>query len=101
MSKFDKESLKTLQDLCKIRLTEKEEAEFLKKLKQVLDYVELLEEVDTVNVNVCDYVLKDAQQNVFREDEVESSLDKEAFLSNAPDQISSMVKVPAILFQQE
>lgn len=101
MSKFDKESLNNLQDLCKIKLTEKEEIEFLNKLKQVLDYVELLKEIDTENVNTCNYVLKDMQQNIFREDEVKSTLERDAFLSNAPDQIAGMVKVPEILSQKD
>jgi aspartyl-tRNA(Asn)/glutamyl-tRNA(Gln) amidotransferase subunit C len=101
MSKFDKDSLKNLQDLCKIKLSEKEEIEFLNKLKQILDYVELLEEINTENVNACNYVLKDMQQNIFREDEIEITLDRETFLSNAPDQIAGMIKVPEILSQKD
>lgn len=101
MSNFDKESLNNLQNLCKIKLTKKEEEEFLKKLKQILDYVELLKEVDTKDIKACNYVLKDMQQNIFREDEVESMLDRDVFLSNAPDQISGMIKVPEILSQKE
>ncbi len=101
MSKFDKEALKNLQDLCKIKLTEKEEIEFLNKLKQVLDYVELLQEVNTENVNACNYILKDMQQNIFRDDVVMSTLDRQLFLSNAPDQIAGMIKVPQILSQKD
>lgn len=101
MSKFDKESLKNLQDLCKIKLTQKEETEFLNKLKQVIDYVELLDELDTEDVSACNYVLKDMQQNIFREDVVESTLDRESFLSNAPDQLAGMIKVPEILSQKD
>lgn len=101
MSKFDKESLNNLQDLCKIKLTPKEETEFLNKLKQVLDYVELLKEVDTENVNACNYVLKDMQQNIFREDVVDSTLNRDVFLANAPDKIAGMVKVPEILSHKD
>lgn len=101
MSKFNKESLKDLQNLCKIKLTEQEEMEFVKKLKQTLDYVELLEEIDTENINICNYILKDYQQNILRDDVIESTFDKEIFLSNAPDQISKMIKVPEILSQKD
>lgn len=101
MSNFDKESLNNLQDLCKIKLNPKEEEEFLKKLKQVLDYVDLLEEIDTENAVACNFILKDMQQNIFRKDEVLSTLDRDLFLSNAPDQIASMIKVPPILSQKD
>jgi len=100
MSYFDKRSLKNLQKLCKIKLNEKEELEFINKLKQILDYVELLKEVNTENINTCNYVLKDMQQNIFREDEIESTLDKDVFLSNAPKQISGMIEVFEILSKE-
>ena len=101
MPSFDKDSLNNLQNLCKIKLTDSEELEFLKKLKEILDYVELLKEVNTENVNPCNYVLKDMQQNIFRSDEVNFMLDREAFLSNAPDQLSGMIKVPEIISQKD
>jgi len=97
MSKFDKKALENLQDLCKIKLKEKEIAKFAEDLKKIIDYVELLNEVDTKNIETCNYVLMDFQKNVFREDEVKNTLDKDRFLANAPDQIASMIKVPQIL----
>jgi aspartyl-tRNA(Asn)/glutamyl-tRNA(Gln) amidotransferase subunit C len=101
MSNFDKESLNNLQDLCKIKLTKSEEIEFLEELKQILDYVELLKEIDTKDTRTCNYILKDMQQNIFREDEIKPMLDRKIFLSNAPDQIASMIKVPEVLSQKK
>lgn len=96
MTNFDKNEIKNLQNLCKIKLTQEECENFLKDLKQIIDYIETLNEVDTKNVKSCSYILMDFQKNVFRKDEIKKSLDRENFLSNAPDQIASMIKVPEI-----
>ncbi len=97
MSNFNKEEIENLQDLCKIKLTQAEKENFLKDLKQIIDYVETLNEINTQNVETCNYVLMDFQKNVFRRDELKKTLEKEKFLSNAPDTIASMIKVPQII----
>lgn len=101
MSDFDKDSLDALQDLCKIKLTPQEVEDFSSKLKMILDYVEKLDEIDTKGVDPCNYVLMDMQKNVFREDVVKNSLEREDFLKNAPDQVAAMIKVPEILPSSE
>ena len=97
MSNFDKAAIENLQDLCKIKLTQTEQENFLKDLKKIIDYIETLNEVDTKNVETCNYVLADFQKNVFRKDEIKKPMDREKFLSNAPDKIASMIKVPEII----
>jgi aspartyl-tRNA(Asn)/glutamyl-tRNA(Gln) amidotransferase subunit C len=101
MSEFDSESLSNLENLCKIKLTGAEKVEFVKKLKKILSYVEQLNEVDTDNVNACNYVLMDMQKNVFREDIDKNTLDRDTFLKNSPNHIAGMIKVPEILSQKE
>jgi aspartyl-tRNA(Asn)/glutamyl-tRNA(Gln) amidotransferase subunit C len=101
MSHFDSKSLSNLEDLCKIKLTDSEKEEFLKKLKKVLDFIEELKEVDTENVDACSYVLMDMQSNVFREDVIDNSLNRNAFLANSPDHIAAMIKVPEIINQKD
>jgi len=39
----------------------------------------------------------DMQKNVFREDIVKNTLEREKLLENAPDKIGGMIKVPSIL----
>lgn len=97
MSNFDEASIENLQNLCKIKLTQKEKENFLKDLKQIIDYIETLNEVDTKNIDTCNYVLQDFQKNVFRKDIIKKSLDRDKFLSNAPDKIASMIKVFEII----
>jgi len=97
MTKLSKESLKNLQKLAKLRLTQREEQGLLDNLQRFLDYVELLSEVDTKDVPCCNHVSQVQVQNVFREDEVGKLFDREEFLDNSPDQISGMIRVPPIM----
>ena len=97
MSDFDKKVLENLEKLCRIKCTQEEEEKLLNSLSRILDYVEQLSEVDTENVPPCNYVLKDMQKNVFRKDEVKTTLSRDAFLSNSPKHIGGMIKVPPVL----
>ena len=100
MSDFNKKILANLERLSKIKLTENEEADFTIALKQIIDHIELLNEVDTKDIKSCNYVLLEMQQNVMREDTAENTLSRETFLENSPDQISGMVKVPSVINQE-
>ena len=97
MSKFEKENLKNLEKLCRIRCSEEEEEKLLVGLKQIIEYIDLLNEVDTKNTPTCQHVLQNAKHTPLREDTVANTLSTEEFLSAAPDQIGGMVKVPPVL----
>ena len=47
MSQFDKETLKNLERLSRIKCTPEEEEEIVESLKKILDYVDRLSEVNT------------------------------------------------------
>ena len=98
MAKLDKETILRLTRLCRIDCTEEEQEALLNDLKQILDYFEQLEQVDTTNVPPCNHVLEN-MANVMREDEVGEVLDREAFLANAPSHIGGMVRVPPVMKQ--
>lgn len=97
MSKFDHASLKNLEKLCRIQCSPKEEANFIESLNQILDYVELLSEVDTSQVSNRSHILKDIATPYLREDKVEKTLTREEFLENAPQKIGGMIQVPLII----
>ena len=65
-------------------------------LKRILDFIDLLDQVDTEGVPTCDFVLKNHRQ-LLREDRVEEILPRDEFLKNAPDHMGGMVKVPPII----
>jgi aspartyl-tRNA(Asn)/glutamyl-tRNA(Gln) amidotransferase subunit C len=97
MNNFDKKALKTLEKLSRIKCTPDEEQALLEGINKILDYAELLDEVDTTGVSPCNFVLQELQQNVMREDVIEDIIPTNLFLANAPDQIAGMIKVPSIL----
>ena len=97
MSRFDNEALMNLEKLCRIKLTPQEEKAFLEQLKQIIDYVDQLSEIDTTEVQTCNYIQKDMQENIFREDIVKQTLTLDEFLSNCSEQTAGMIKVPPIL----
>lgn len=66
-------------------------------MTRVLEYVSLLDEVNTDDVKPCTYVLKEMLQNTMRDDRIDQVLPRETFLANAPDQIGGMIRVPPVL----
>jgi aspartyl-tRNA(Asn)/glutamyl-tRNA(Gln) amidotransferase subunit C len=100
MATINKETIATLTRLSRIKCTEKEQAELLSNLNQMLDYFELLNEIDTHDVPVCNHVLEQVC-NVMREDLVGETMPRELFLANAPSQIGGMIRVPPVIKSKE
>jgi aspartyl-tRNA(Asn)/glutamyl-tRNA(Gln) amidotransferase subunit C len=97
MAKFDSKSLEHLKKLCRIQCTEEEDRDIMNNIDRVLNYAEQLNEIDTSNTKTCRYVLRGMQRGQMREDEPKDLLPRDQFLSNAPDQIGGMIRVPPIL----
>ena len=97
MNNFDKQSFKDLEKLCRIKCTPEEETRLLADFQKILHFVEQLKEVDTEGVETCSFILKELLQNVMRNDNDVKTMATDLFLSNAPDQVAGMVKVPSIL----
>lgn len=96
MSHLDKETLKTLTKLCRIQCDEEAIEKLHKNLKSILNYMDLLKEVDTEDVPECNHVLESVQ-NVMREDKTEETLDRETFLANSPSHVGGMIRVPPVI----
>jgi len=97
MANFDSQTLEHLKKLCRIDCTEEENREILNSLGRILEYVVQLNEVPTEDTASCRYVLRGMLKNQMREDEVKDLLPRDQFLSNAPDQIGGMIRVPPVL----
>lgn len=96
MTDFTQEELETLETLARIRLSPNERAAFTANLKNVLEYVQVLQQADTENVPPCSHVIPNTYAPL-REDVVEDQLTKDEFLKNAPDHVGGLLKVPPIL----
>ncbi len=81
--------------LSRLSLTDTELDTFTHQLQDILEYIEMLEEVDTENVEPMVHAIE--QQNIFREDEICDSLPRDEALKNAPATDGSYFLVPPIL----
>lgn len=85
-----------LTKLCRIECSLSEQASLKKDLTNILGYIQSLNEVDTSNVKPCIHVLESVH-NIMRDDIIGSTMSREAFLENAPQSISGMIRVPLVL----
>lgn len=61
----------------------------------ILDYVDTLKQVDTTGVPATSHAI--TLTNAFREDELQSHLDPEAALANAPEKEDGAFAVPKVI----
>jgi len=88
--KIDQDQVKKVAKLSRLELSE-----FTGQLSAILDYVEKMNELETVNVEPLAHCLP--INNVFREDSVKESLGTEKTLANAPQRDEEFFRVPKIL----
>jgi aspartyl-tRNA(Asn)/glutamyl-tRNA(Gln) amidotransferase subunit C len=81
--------------LGRLVLTEEELGKMTSQLGAILQYMELLAEVDTEDVEPMAHPL-DAS-NVFREDKAQPSLNRDEALASAPHRDDECYLVPAVL----
>lgn len=100
MSELTEDTVRWISELSRIHVSDEDVAKLFKDLSQILEYVNLLDELDTEGVPACNQVLGDISMPM-RDDEVEKRIPRERFLSNAPDQIGGMVRVPQVIQKGE
>ena len=93
--KVTEKDIQTVASLSRLKISAEESAEVMNQLDKFLNYVENLQSIDTENIQPTTYAL--SMQNVFREDVVKKSLDRELALSNAPLKEDGYFKVPRVL----
>jgi aspartyl-tRNA(Asn)/glutamyl-tRNA(Gln) amidotransferase subunit C len=84
-----------IAELARLEFSEKELDNFTHQLNEILSYVEKLNELDTENVEPLSHPVENT--NVFRDDEVKTSVPREKALKNAPDKNESFFKVPKVI----
>lgn len=99
MSDLDKESIRVLSKLCRIEITDDEAESLFQSLKRVLDYVSQLKEVDVSDLSPHSHI-EEQGVDLLRSDEVKDHLPRDVFLSNAPDQVGGMIRVPPVIKPQ-
>lgn len=98
MTDLNENIIHHLSRLCQIKLSQEESTHLFKDLKKVLDYMEQLKELDVDSLSLPAH-LEPVQEASLREDVVGKTLPRSDFLSNAPDHVGGMVRVPTIIKQ--
>ncbi len=93
--KVTEQDIKTVASLSRLKIRPDESARVIEQLDEILNYVDILKSIDTDKISPTTYALP--MQNVFREDIVKPSLDRDLALSNAPLKEDGYFKVPRVL----
>ena len=86
------ELVRYVANLSRIKLDEKQEEKMQSELAAVIEYMEVLNQLDTENVEPLSHVF--SITNVMRNDEVKPSYDRDELLKNAPDHTDETFIVP-------
>ena len=81
--------------LARLNLTDDEKEQFEKQVGSIINYIDKLNELDTSSIEPTAHVLPIS--NVFREDELKTSLPREKALQNAPEKDDGFYRVPKII----
>ena len=92
---ISREEVQYIARLARVGLAEADIARFQEQLSSILDYFQVLRQVDTEGVPPTTHTLP--LQNVMREDIPRSPFDKEAILANAPLREGDYFRVRAVL----
>jgi aspartyl-tRNA(Asn)/glutamyl-tRNA(Gln) amidotransferase subunit C len=96
MSKLSRDDVLKLAALSKLRLSEAEIERLRAELSEILNYVEILDQVDTEGLEPTYQVT--GLKNVMREDELETyGYETADLLKNAPDVQDGQFKVKRVL----
>ena len=90
-----KEEILHIAKLADLTINENEIDEYAKNLEDILDFMKILDSVNTDNVEESIGTLNNV--NVFRKDEIKEFEDKEALLQNAPEKENNMFKIPKVI----
>ena len=90
-----KKDVEYVAALAKLALTEEERDRLTEDFCGILEHLNRLNSLDTGSVQPMACVLP--YNNVFREDAVEPSMDREKVLENAPDSLNGCFRVPRVI----
>ncbi len=90
-----KMDIENVARLARLELSEEEKVTFGNQLEQILTYMEQLNRLDTSGVEPTSHAIP--IYNVFRADEIRSSVPQEEVLGIAPDEEDGHFKVPRII----
>ena len=95
MTNISTSDIQHLASLSSLALADDEVDGLRQDLENIIGYIEQLGELDTAGVEPTYQVT--GLENIWREDEVQSGVSREALLNLAPEKQNNQVKVPQVL----
>jgi aspartyl-tRNA(Asn)/glutamyl-tRNA(Gln) amidotransferase subunit C len=95
MPEITRETVQKIARLANLNLTGVEQDTYAGQLEKILEYVHKLNQLDTTGVPQTSHALP--LQDVWREDVVTPSLDRDEVLAEAPDPSGGCFRVPRII----
>jgi aspartyl-tRNA(Asn)/glutamyl-tRNA(Gln) amidotransferase subunit C len=92
---IDTKTVKHIATLVRLGISEVEAEKFSGQFSSIIDYFNMLNEVDTDTVPPASDIVN--AENVLREDVIQPSMSREEFLKNAPQSERGYIKVPTVL----
>ena len=99
MPHITREQVERVASLARLSLTDDEAERMAEELDRILEFVEVLEQVDTEGVEPTSHVMP--LQTPLREDRAVESLDPELALANAPLREGTAFVVPKVIEGEE
>lgn len=96
--KVDEKLVKEIATLARLDLSHEETTMFVSQFKDILDYVSILNEVNTEDVPPA--YLSSTNKSVMREDQIEDCVPTEEFLANVPESKDGYVVIPRVHIEQ-
>jgi len=93
--KITKEEVLYVANLARLDLDEASIDKFSNQIGSILEYIDLLNQVDTKDVKPTSHAI--ALTNAFRDDEEKEHLDRDRALANAPQKEDGSFIVPKVL----
>jgi aspartyl-tRNA(Asn)/glutamyl-tRNA(Gln) amidotransferase subunit C len=93
--KIDNELVDKLAELAKLEFDETAKAETIINLNKMVAMISKIDELDLKGILPLKYIT--SEQNVWREDIIDSEITKAEILQNAPVKDSDYIKVPKVL----
>ena len=93
--KITREEVLYVADLARLDLDEASIGAFAEQIANILEYIDMLNQIDTAGVNPTSHAI--SLINAFREDEEKGHLERDRALANAPEKEDGNFIVPKVV----
>ena len=94
-SKIDRSFVETVANLARVGLSDAEKEKYASQLGDIIEYIDLLSEVDTGDIQPL-YNVMDLK-NIVRDDQIKNQPNRELLLENSPEKLEGFIKVKKVL----